>query len=92
MVAALELFHAQVNDEIKAAGLASGEAEVLARDLLPAALLEERRRNAKTVEERIAVRETSEELLGRAADALNSDVNAQSFQVLLRIAVSLAAL
>lgn len=92
MVAALELFHAQVNDEIKAASLASGEAEVLARDLLPAALLEERRRNAKTVEERNALRERSEELLGRAADALDSDVTAQSFQVLLRIAVSLAAL
>jgi hypothetical protein len=60
MVAALDLFYAQVNEEIKAASLASGEAEVLARDLLPEALLEERRWNATTVEERNSLRERSE--------------------------------
>lgn len=92
MVEALENFHAQMAAEIGRTNLDSGNAHVLKRFLVPAALLEERARNAPTAEERRTLRTSRDGLLGEAAVALACEVTAPTFGSLLRLAADLAAL
>ena len=92
MVEALAHFHAQVEAEIRARGFSREEADVLSRTLVPCALLEERARNAATAQERKAIRERADSMLGEAAARLSLVVTDEAFLSLLPVAAALAAL
>jgi hypothetical protein len=92
MVEALAHFNAQVEAEIQARDLSREVADVLTSTLVPCALLEERARNTAAAEERGAIRERVDSLLGEAAVRLGFAVTDEAFLSLLPIAAALAAL
>jgi hypothetical protein len=92
MVAALAHFHAQVEAEIQARDYPPDVAHVLSRILVPCALLEERARNTATAEDRGAIREQVDSMLGEAAARLGLAVTDKAFLSLLPVAAALAGL